>query len=403
MRQPVNTSTGEPAPFLGGADFYGYSDLLTGAELTVLARLRRYLEEEAEPVLADYWERGETPLFLRDGLAGLDLVEPAELRDAGETVRSLFIGFRNLEFSRVDGSLAILFGGQAGMFRTVVHAGGSEEQLARWGADMASFRMTGCFALTEPDHGSDIARGVQTEARQEGDGWVLNGAKRWIGNAAFSEYVAVAAKDADDGQVKVFLARTDDPGLEIAKIEGKTSLRMVHNADIRLDGVRVPESHRLQRINSFADLNRTFETLRPDVVWNATGLQIGLYEAVLEYTRQREQFGRPIASFQLVQDHLVTMLGNANASLALAVRLSQLADAGGVSGEQAALAKTWVCRHMRQSAALGRELLGGNGILLEHKVARFHADAESLYTFEGTDQINTLIVGRAITGHSAFV
>ncbi|GAA1123736.1 acyl-CoA dehydrogenase family protein [Citricoccus alkalitolerans] len=403
MSDAGNTNSGGPTPFIGSADFYGYSDLLTSAERDVLARLRHYLAEEAEPVLAGYWERGETPLFLRDGLTGLDLVEPAELRDAGEAVRSLFIGFRNLEFSRVDGSLAILFGGQAGMFRTIVRTGGSDEQLEAWDDAIAGFRMTGCFALTEPDHGSDIARGVQTEARRAGEGWVLNGAKRWIGNAAFSEYVAVAAKDTDDGQVKVFLARTDDPGLEIAKIEGKTSLRMVHNADIGLRDVRVPETHRLQRINSFADLNRAFETLRPDVVWNATGLQIGLYETVLAYAKQREQFGRPIASFQLVQDHLVTMLGNANASLALAVRLSQLADAGGVSGEQAALAKTWVCRHMRQSAALGRELLGGNGILLEHKAARFHADAESLYTFEGTDQINTLIVGRAITGHSAFL
>lgn len=389
--------------FLGAADHFGYADLLSEAEKTVLTRLRCFLQDEAEPVLADHWERGETPLFLRDRLAGLDLVDPAEVRGAGESVRPLFLGFRNLEFSRVDGSLAILFGGQAGMFRTVVATGGSEQQLASWDEDIASFRMTGCFALTEPDHGSDIARGVQTEARRDGDGWVLNGAKRWIGNAAFSEYVAVAAKDADDGQVKVFLARADDPGLDITKIEGKTSLLMVHNADIGLRDVRVPETHRLQRINSFADLNRAFETLRPDVVWNATGLQLGLYETVLEYTRKREQFGRPIASFQLVQDHLVTMLGNTNASLAIAVRLSQLAAEGGVSGEQAALAKTWVCRHMRQTAALGRELLGGNGILLEHRAARFHADAESLYTFEGTDQINTLIVGRAITGHSAFL
>ncbi|MEO9247437.1 acyl-CoA dehydrogenase family protein [Citricoccus nitrophenolicus] len=389
--------------FLGTADYFGYADLLSEAEQTVLDRLRSFLRTEAEPVLADHWERGESPVFLRDGLAALDLADPAEIRAAGETVRPLFSGFRNLEFSRVDGSVAILFGGQAGMFRTVVATGGSEEQVDAWDAEIAAFRMTGCFALTEPDHGSDIARGVQTEARRDGEGWVLNGAKRWIGNAAFSQYVAVAAKDVDDGQVKVFLARTDDPGLELSKIEGKTSLRMVDNSDIRLRDVRVPETFRLQRINSFADLNRAFETLRPDVVWNATGLQLGLYETVLDYTRKRKQFGRPIASFQLVQDHLVTMLGNTNASLAIAVRLSHLAAAGGVSGEQAALAKTWVCRHLRQTAALGRELLGGNGILLEHKAARFHADAESLYTFEGTDQINTLIVGRAITGHSAFL
>jgi glutaryl-CoA dehydrogenase len=391
------------AGLLGTADYYGFAEQLSEAERTVLRRLREFLAAEAEPVLADHWERGETPLFLRDGLAGLDLVDPAEIRDAGEAVRPLFTGFRSLEFSRIDGSLAILFGGQAGMFRTVVRTGAGPEQLAAWDEDIAAFRMTGCFALTEPEHGSDIARGVQTVARRDGGNWVLTGAKRWIGNAAFSEYAAVAARDADDGQVKVFLARTDDPGMTITTIRGKTSLRMVDNADITLDGVRVPDSHRLQEINSFADLNRAFRTLRPDAVWNATGLQIGLFETVLDYTRRREQFGRPIASFQLVQDHLVTMLGNANASLALAVRLAQLAAADGVGDAQAALAKAWVCRHMRQSAALGRELLGGNGILLDHRAARFHADAESLYTFEGTDQVNTLIVGRDITGHGAFV
>jgi glutaryl-CoA dehydrogenase len=390
-------------PFLGTADYFGFADELTGAEQAVLERLRSYLAAEAEPVLADHWERGETPLFLREGLAGQDLVDPAEIRDAGETVRPMFIGFRNLEFSRVDGSVAILFGGQAGMFRTVVQAGASPEQLAAWDADIAAFRMTGCFALTEPDHGSDIARGVQTLARRDGDCWTLTGAKRWIGNAAFSDYAAIAARDVEDDQVKVFLARTDDPGMTITKIGGKTSLRMVHNADITLDVVQVPESHRLHRINSFADLNKAFRTLRPDVVWNATGLQIGLFDAVLDYTQRREQFGRPIASFQLVQDQLVTMLGNINASLAIAIRLAHLAAGDGVNDEQAALAKTWVCRHMRQTAALGRELLGGNGILLENRAARFHADAESLYTFEGTDQVNTLIVGRAITGHGAFV
>lgn len=389
--------------FLGTADFYGLADHLTAAEREVLERLRGYLAEKAEPVLADFWERGETPLFLQEGLAGLDLVDPAEIRNADETVRPMFTGFRNLEFSRVDGSVAILFGGQAGMFRTVVQTGASEEQLAAWDADIATFRMKGCFALTEPGHGSDIARGVQTTARRDGEDWILNGAKRWIGNAAYSEYAAVAARDLEDDQVKVFLARTDDPGMTITKIGGKTSLRMVNNADISLQGVRVPGSHRLQRIGSFADLNRAFRILRPDAVWNATGLQIGLFESVLEYTKQREQFGRPIASFQLVQDHLTTMLGNVSASLAVSVRLAQLAEKDGVSDAQAALAKAWVCRHMRQSAALGRELLGGNGILLDHRAARFHADAESLYTFEGTDQINSLIVGRAITGYGAFI
>ena len=195
---------------LYAADFWGYEQQLTDAERTVLQRLRRFLEEEAAPVINDYWERGETPLHLREGLAGLDLVDPAELRAAGETPRALFVGFRNYELSRTDSSLGILFGGQAGMFRTVVLDGGSPEQVAQWDDAIKDFSMTGCFALTEPDHGSDVARGLETTARFENGTWILNGAKRWIGNAALSEYIAVVAMDVADGQAKIFLARTDE-------------------------------------------------------------------------------------------------------------------------------------------------------------------------------------------------
>jgi len=385
------------------ADVWGYEQQLTSAERAVLQRLRTFLEEEAAPVINDYWERGETPVHLREGLANLDLVEPKELRAAGEVPRGLFVGFRNYELSRTDSSLAILYGGQVGMFRTVVRDGGSPEQVELWDDAIKTFSMTGCFALTEPDHGSDVARGLETTARFDSGTWILNGQKRWIGNAALSEYIAVVAKDEADGQAKVFLARADDPGLRLSKIEGKTSVRMVHNANIELTEVRVPESHRLKRVNSFADINRIFRTLRPDVVWNAAGLQAGVYEAALAYAKERQQFGQPIASFQLIQEKLTRILGNASASLGIAVRLSELQDRDECRDEDAALAKMWVCDRMRETVALGRELAGGNGILLDYNLARFFADAESLYTFEGTREVNTLIVGRAITGISAFV
>lgn len=393
---------------IGSGDFYGWADVLTEGERSALLRLRSFLRERAQPVLDEHWEQGRTPEFLREEFAAGDFVRPRELWEAGELsqehprVRPLFAGFRNLELSRVDASLAVLIDGQIGMFDTVMRRGLPAAQYAPLQDQIETFALTGCFALTEPDHGSDIAGGLSTRACRQGEGWVLSGEKRWIGNAALSQYAVVVARDVQDGQAKAFLVPTDAPGMEISLIEGKTSLRMVGNAHIRLDEVFVGDEARLQQINSFAELNHAFEDLRPAVVWNAVGLQAGIYEHTREYVLGREQFGRPLGGFQLVQDKLVRMLGNLNASLGMAVRLGQLAAEGGISGAQAAAAKGWVCAQMRETAALGRELLGGNGILLDHQVARFHADAESLYTFEGTHEISSLIAGREITGHSAF-
>ncbi len=392
---------------VGPGDFYGFADRLTDAEKAALRRLRTFLRERAEPILAEHWESATPPAFLRHEFAAGDFVNPWELREAGEEVRPLFVGFRNLELSRTDSSLAILIGGQIGMFNGVMRMGLTPEQYSSVQADIESFRMTGCFALTEPEHGSDIAGGLSTSAQPAGDGWVLNGQKRWIGNAAYSQYALVPAKDSSTGELRVFLVRTDAPGVRIEKIQGKTAVRMVHNAHIFLDDVEVSEAERLPRISSFEELGSAFRTLRPDVVWNAVGLQAGAYEHTLAYVKRRQQFGRPIGSFQLVQEKLVRMLGNVTASLGMAVQLAELAEQqggadGAVSHAQAALGKSWVCARMRETAAWGRELLGGDGVLLENDLARFHADAEALYTFEGTHEINSLIVGREITGHSAF-
>lgn len=392
----------EPHPCVP-ADLLGYADRLTPAETAALARLRRFLREHAEPVLEKHWEAGTAPEHLRHEFAQAGFVRPHELKQAGETVRPIFAGFRSLELSRTDSSLSILIGGQISMFSTLMRLGLPAARYEQIREDIETFRMTGCFALTEPEHGSDIAGGMSTRARRRGDAWTIDGEKRWIGNAAHSQYVLVPAKDEDDGGLGVFLVPTDAPGVSIRPMRGKTAVRMVQNAHITFDGVQVPGTARLPRLRTFQDLGRAFRILRPDVVWNAAGLQIGAYEHALAYTRRREQFGRPIASFQLVQDKLVRMLGNVTASLGVAVRLAERAEEQGeVSDAEAALGKAWVCARMRETAALGRELLGGNGILLEHRLARFHADAEALYTFEGTHEVNTLIVGREITGYSAF-
>ncbi|MEP6843150.1 MAG: acyl-CoA dehydrogenase family protein [Pseudolysinimonas sp.] len=384
------------------SDLYEFEELLTDAELAKLRSLRVVLDEQVKPVLAEHWERAESPVFLLEPLRDLRLVDdPAILGEDGRP-SELYLGFRNFEFSRTDLGVGMMFHGQVGMFRALVLEGGSAEQIAAWDPLIVSFGMTGAFALTEPDHGSDVAGGLSTTARREGDHWVLNGFKRWIGNAAHSEYVAILARDVADGQVKAFIARTDAPGMTLTTIERKASLRLVTNSDIALDGVVVPETHRLPGIGSFADVSALMRTLRPDAAWNAAGVQAGAYEAALTYTLQREQFGRPVAGFQLVQDKLVRMLGNVTASLGLLVRLAQRRQSGIFRDEDSALAKTWIADRMRETVALAREVVGGNGIVIDYDVARFFTDAEAVYTFEGTREINTLVVGRAITGLSAF-
>jgi glutaryl-CoA dehydrogenase len=280
--------------------------------------------------------------------------------------------------------------------------GGSEDQAKTWLPLIDSFEMTGVFALTEPEHGSDIAGGLTTSARRNGNTWVISGEKRWIGNAAFADYLAVLARDVADGQIKAFLVKTDAPGVAMNTIGGKMSLRMVQNSDISLDNVEVTEEFRLARINSFADVADLLRSMRSGVAWFAAGVQAGAYEAALKYAADREQFGRPISGFQMVQDKLVSMLGNTIAALGMVVRLSQQQDEGVYRDQDSAMAKAWTCSRMRETVAWAREIAGGNGILLSNDVGRFFADAEAIYTYEGTKEINTLVVGRAITGRGAF-
>jgi glutaryl-CoA dehydrogenase len=389
----------------GICDYYDAESLLSDAERRVLGRLRSFLDTEARPLLAEYWERGEFPDQLARPLIDLDLMEPAELTADGPA-RGIYQGFRIFELARTDASLATFYTAQAGLFRTAIRVGASAEQQARWMPKVVDFALKGVFSLTEPEHGSDIAGGLATTARREktrdGDEWVLDGAKRWIGGALDADVLAVFARDTADGQVKAFLVDRQAPGVTLTKIAGKTSLRMMQNADIDLRAVRVPEAMRLHGVNSFRDVAAMLKAMRSDVAWIATGIQAGAFEAALAYVRKREQFGRPLGSFQLVQEKLARMLGNLTASLSLVVRLTEQQSRGIYRDEDSALAKMWTSLHMRETVALAREVAGGNGITLAADVGRFHADAEAVYSYEGTHEINALIVGRALTGTSAF-
>lgn len=385
------------------ADFYSFQDLLTPAEQKKALAVREFMEREVRPIADDYWERAECPVHLFKPYAQLGTIGSGWAETQGEETSAVFRGWVGMETARVDSSFCTFIGVSGGLAMTSIGVGGSAEQRAKWLPPMASGDLIGAFGLTEPLAGSDTAKGLRTTATRTGDTWVLNGAKRWIGNATFADVVVIWAKDTADDQVKGFLVRKGTPGFTATKIERKQSLRIVQNADIVLDGVEVHEADRLAHINSFRDLAKVLRITRDGVSWQALGTMVGAYEAAVAYTKQREQFGNPIASYQLIQDKLATAYANVTAGFALCVRVAQLQDKGIQTDAHAAMAKAFVTTRMRETVALCREACGGNGITLDHGVARFFADAEAVYTFEGTKDMNQLIVGRAITGHAAFV
>lgn len=386
-----------------GIDPFRFADgRLSDPAVASLVKLQRILDERVQPLLEEAWDTATMPPGIIGSLAPLGLMEPAGV-DREEADSSLYKGFRSYVLARTDVSVATVYNAQAGLFRATVRMGGSPEQVAELDPRIRTFDLKGVFALTEPEHGSDIAGGMATIATRHGDEWVIDGRKRWIGGAISADVLAVFARDASDGEVKCFLVPRDAEGVEIETITGKISLRPMQNADFTLTGVRVPESARLQRIDSWRDVARIMGTLRADVAWIAAGLQAGALEAAIRYVREREQFGRKVAGFQLIQEKLARMAGNAVASLGMVVQLSELQDRGVFSDANSSLAKMWISLRARETVALAREIVGGNGITMESGVARFFADAEAVYSYEGTHEVTALIVGRALTGASAFV
>ena len=385
-------------PYADG-DFFSFEQLLTSKERDRLAEVRSFLAREVKPIAVDCWNRGEFPMDLIPRLAELDLVSP--VRRQGYS--NLFAGIVHAEVTRADTSIATFMGVHDGLFTGSIEALASREQQDAWLPDIYSLRKIGAFGLTEPLGGSDVAGGTRTTARRDGDRWILNGAKRWIGNATFSDWVVVYARDVADNQVKAFLVDTALPGFTATKIENKISLRTVQNADITLDNVVVPDFFKLANANSFRDTNKVLKVTRLAVAWQAVGQQLAAFDVARRYAVERHQFGRPLASFQLVQSQLVQILGNAVSSMGMMVRLSQLEDAGQAKDEQSALAKAFTTARMRESVAIGRSLLGGNGIVTDFEMAKIFADAEAIYSYEGTHEVNTLVAGRAITGVSAIV
>jgi glutaryl-CoA dehydrogenase len=380
-------------------DFYAIEDLLAPEEIEIRDRVRAFCERDVLPRINDYWERAEFPFEL--------VPKIAELGIAGGTIEgygcpgmsAVSAGLVAAELARADGSVGTFNGVHSFLAMQSIAMLGSEEQRERWLPEMARLEKIGAFGLTEPRHGSD-AVALETSARRDGDGWVLTGAKKWIGNGSIADYVLIWARD-EDGDVGGYVVEKGSPGYTATVMTGKTALRAVWQAEITLDGVRVPAENKLANCRNFRDVSTVLDRTRYTVAWRALGLATASYELALRHALEREQFGQPIAGYQLVQDKLARMLAEITAMQLMCWRLSKLADEGRMTAAMASMAKMNHAAKARAIVADARDILGGDGILLEHHVARHHADMEAVFTFEGTDSVQALIVGREITGLSA--
>ena len=384
-------------------DFYDVFHTLTPEQRELQLKVRAFMEKEVKPIVNDYWLRDQFPFELIPKFKELNICGVTYDGYGCPNLPFIMEGVLAMEMARIDASIATFFGVQSGLSMGSIYMCGSEEQKAKWLPQMQKFDKIGAFGLTEPEVGSGAAGGLTTTCKKTEEGWILNGQKKWIGNATFADLVIIWARDLDDGEVKGFIVEKDNPGFSVEKIKGKMALRIVQNGLITLKDCLVTEENRLQNANSFKDTAKVLRMTRAGVAWMATGCARGAYESALDYTRTREQFGKPIASFQMIQGHLVEMLSNLTAMQTLVFRLSEMQDEGILLDEHASLAKVFCTMRTRDVVSRAREVMGGNGILLEHDVARFVADSEAIYSYEGTKEINSLIVGRSITGFSAFV
>jgi glutaryl-CoA dehydrogenase len=382
------------------SDLYLTDELLSREDRAIRDRVRRFCDEEVRPVINGYWERAEFPFPLLPGLAALGIMGSTHTGYGLPGLTALQSGLVSMELARGDGSVSTFHGVHSGLAMNAIALLGSEEQKERWLGPMARLEQIGAFALTEPDHGSDAVT-LETRVRNLGDGFVIDGEKRWIGNAVFADLTVVWARDAKD-EVGAYVVEKDTPGFRPTLITGKIAKRASWQADIVLDDVRVPAENRLPGASTFDDAVRVLTLARPNIAWGALGHAVSAYEKAVAYTREREQFGAPIAGYQLTQFRLAKMLAELTHMRLLCLRLAQLVEEGRLTPAIASLAKMSNAEKAKAVVGEARDLLGGNGILLDNEVGRHLGDVEVVSTVEGTDVVHALIVGREITGLSAF-
>lgn len=381
-------------------DFYLMDELLTAEERRIRDKVHQFCDNEVIPIINDYWERAEFPFELIPKMAKLQIAGGSIQGYGCPGMSHVAAGLMALELARGDASICTFFGVHSGLAMSSIAMLGSEEQKQRWLPPMARMEKIGAFALTEPNHGSD-AVALETRARRVGNEYVIDGAKRWIGNASFADVTIIWARD-DGGNVGGFLVEKGTSGFEPKVMTGKVAKRAVWQAEITLTDVHVPVDNRLALSHSFKDTAKVLTATRSGVAWEAVGHAVAAYEIALSYTKERIQFGKSLTSFQIIQNKLATMLANVTSMQLLCLRLGQLQGEGKMTAAMASLAKMNNARLAREVVADAREMLGGNGILLDYHIARHHADIEAVFTYEGTDTIQSLIVGREITGKQAF-
>jgi glutaryl-CoA dehydrogenase len=405
VKREIKPPTKQPKPLPApNADFYEFAADLPAEELAIVKKVRAYMETKVAPIINKYWVEDSFPFELLPSFRELGIAGLGKQGYGCPGGSPLLVGLVALEIARTDVSFCTFFGVHSELAMNSIYLNGTEEQKQKWLPAMARMEKIGCFALTEPLVGSGTGAGLLTTAKREGDTWVLNGQKRWIGNATWCDISIIWARDVADNSVKGFIVENKTPGFSVEKIQNKIALKVVQNGEITLKDCRVPDANRLQGgTGTFRDAANVLRGTRHGSAWEITGCQMGAYENALKYAQQRLQFGKPIGSFQLIQELLAKMLGNIVACQCMVARSVQLETEGKLTDAHAALAKAFCTSKARETVSWARELMGGNGILVDYNVARFFADAEAIYSYEGTYQMQTLIVGKAITGFSAFV
>ena len=384
-----------------GPDFYSITDLLTDEELLIQQTANDFVKAEFMPLISEHYENGTFPMELIPKLGELGFMGsslPEESGGAG--VSNVAYGLILHELERGDSGLRSFASVQGSLVMYPIHAYGSDEQKAKWLPGLGAGNLIGCFGLTEPNFGSNPG-GMTTRCKRDGDNWIINGNKMWITNGSLADVALVWARD-EEGIVRGFLLEKGMDGFSSSDIHGKLSLRASVTSELSMDNVRVKDSSRLPNIEGLKGPLSCLTQARYGIAWGMVGAAVDCYNTALNYAKERKQFSKPIAGYQLTQAKLADMVTSITESQLLVYRLGRLKDEGKMTFQQVSMAKRNNCSMARDIAKLSREILGGNGIVGDYSPIRHMANIESVYTYEGTHEMHSLIIGENITGLSAY-